>query len=203
MTPGLLVSHLPLQDAVQEVGETGAAFVTRVLTEPFRRALLREVEAETFARLDERVGPYGVHQQADQLALTGAEIADHPAVHRLCRDFTAAAGELRGWYPNDVSIQRYQPGSVGITPHLDGKRYRLLVAIFTLEGSAPLAICTDRDGTVQTEWQTVPGSLLLLRGPGLGGIEDGRPLHAVRGPDSGQRTSLTLRFDSRTGSRST
>lgn len=200
--PCALVANLGLPETLRSVADTGAAFVEGALTEAFRQALLDEVEAEPFETLAERVGQHGVRQQAEHRVLLGDEIDDHPGIDQLCREFMGAVGPLDGWHPNDVSIQRYQAGSVGISPHLDGKRYRYLVAIFTLEGSGPLAICTDREGTVQTEWQTVPGSLVLLRGPGLGGVEDGRPLHTVRGPDAGRRTSLSLRFDSRTGSQS-
>jgi hypothetical protein len=104
---------------------------------------------------------------------------------------------LGQWRPNHVSVQRYPPGALGITTHLDRKRYHYLVAVFTVEGCAPFIWCRDRAGTSEAVWHAGPGSLVLLRGPGLAGIEDGRPLHTVTGPPVGRRVSVTFRMDSR------
>ena len=49
-------------------------------------------------------------------------------------------GRSATYAPNEIYLQRYRPGSLGITPHLDGKRYRRLVAFFTVRGSACLAL---------------------------------------------------------------
>ena len=49
---------------------------------------------------------------------------------------------------------------------------------------------------------TAADGTILLRAPGLGGIEDGRPLHAVTGPVRGQRTSLGFRMDTSAPARS-
>ena len=199
-----LIADLDLQQPLRRLAEAGATFVPQALVEPFRDLLVHEADAGPFDRLPEQVGRYGVRQQAEHRVILGDDVGGYPGVDQLRREFAArirAHGDdiqgLGEWYPNDISIQRYQAGSLGISPHLDNKRYRYLVAIFTLEGAAPLALCTDRQGAVQHEWETVPGSLVLLRGPGLGGAEDGRPLHAVGGPTEGRRTSLTFRLDSR------
>jgi hypothetical protein len=87
------------------------------------------------------------------------------------------------------------PRRLGITPHLDLKRYHYLVAIITADGTAPFTICKNRAGDPLTIWAAAAGSLVLLRAPGLDGIDDGRPLHTVSGPDSGQRISVSLRMD--------
>ena len=100
---------------------------------------------------------------------------------------------LGDWRPDEVTVQRYASGSTGISSHRDGRRHAYLVAILTLEGSALLRQCSDRAGTTVGAWGAGAGSLVLLRGPGLGGIEDDRPLHAVDGPRGRRRTSLTLR----------
>lgn len=199
-----LVAELDLRQPLHRLTEAGATFVPRALTEPFRDLLMHEVNAGPFDRLPEQVGRYGVRQQAEHRVILGDDVGGYPGVDQLRREFVARlrahADDIQGlgeWYPNDTSIQRYQVGSLGISPHLDNKRYRYLVAIFTLEGAAPLALCTGRQGAVQQEWETVPGSLVLLRGPGLGGAADGRPLHTVAGPTGGRRTSLTFRLDSR------
>ena len=100
------------------------------------------------------------------------------------------------WCPNHAWVQRYRPGSRGITVHKDLKRHGLLVAVFTLEGSAAFTVCKNRAGDARMSWAAGPGSLVLLRGPGFDGTEDDRSLHAVGGPGSGQRVSLTFRMDS-------
>jgi hypothetical protein len=38
----------------------------------------------------------------------------------------------------------------------------------------------------------------LLRAPGLDDADDGRPLHAVSGPQTGQRISVSYRMDTTT-----
>ncbi|MQA85309.1 MAG: hypothetical protein GEV03_11955 [Streptosporangiales bacterium] len=182
--------------------EAGAAFLPQALDERFRRRLRRETEAGPFERLPEEVGPYGVRQQAELLAVRG-DMETYPAVGELrdelvrrVRDHGRGIEGLDRWHPNDVAVQRYPAGSLGISPHRDGKRHSYLVAVFTTGGSAPFALCRDRGGEVVEEWPTVPGSLVLLRGPGLAGVEDGRPFHTVGGPREGTRVSVTFRMDS-------
>ncbi|MDT7745565.1 MAG: hypothetical protein QOE59_4643, partial [Actinomycetota bacterium] len=145
-------------------------------------------------------GPFGVRQEGQHLVLTGEGIDRRPAVHALHEAVVAAvhehAGEIDGlgsWRPDEVTVQRYLPGSSGISVHRDGKRHRYLVAIVTLEGSARLRQCSDREGTTARAWEAGAGSLVLLRGPGLAGTDDDRPLHAVDGPGEHPRTSFTLR----------
>jgi hypothetical protein len=82
-----------------------------------------------------------------------------------------------------------------VTAHVDSKRFVLLIAVFTLLGSSEFLLCRGRSGDTVETWQTRLGTLVLLRGPGLGGLEDGRPFHVVRGPALGQRYSLTFRMD--------
>ena len=45
--------------------------------------------------------------------------------------------------------------------------FAVLVAIFTIEGSARFALCQTRAGEILQEWEAGPGSVTLLRGPGL------------------------------------
>ena len=79
---------------------------------------------------------------------------------------------------------------------MDQRRYRLLVAAFTLEGEAPFTVFEDRSATtVARAWTTQRGDLCLLRAPGLAGHPDGRPTHSVGGPGAGGRVSLTVRMN--------
>jgi alkylated DNA repair dioxygenase AlkB len=92
-------------------------------------------------------------------------------------------------------VQRYAPGALGVSPHLDSKRFAILVAIFTIQGSARFALCQNRAGTIIQEWDAGPGSLALLRGPGLLDAEDQRPFHTVHGPSAVRRFSITFRMN--------
>ena len=182
----------------------GAAHEAAVVPETLRRAVLDELRVETFVDLPPVEGPYGVRQEGEHRVLVGEDVAARPAVralHRAVVDAVRAhAAEIDGlgrWDPDEVAVQRYAPGSAGISPHRDGRRHRYLVAILTLEGTARLRRCSDRQGTTVRSWDADAGSLVLLRGPGLGGIEDDRPLHAVDGPHRGPRTSFTLRMTGR------
>ncbi len=96
---------------------------------------------------------------------------------------------------NDLVVQRYAPGSRGITPHRDHVRYRDLVAIVTLAGRARFYICTDRRGRDAREIPLPPGGLLLMRAPGFAGRSD-RPFHMLSEVTE-PRLSLGLRHDTR------
>ncbi len=96
---------------------------------------------------------------------------------------------------NDLIVQRYHPGSVGITPHRDHLKYEALVALFPLSGRARFCICADRQGSDSREIPTAPGDLILMRAPGLFGLRD-RPFHFLDRVES-RRISLGLRYDTR------
>ncbi len=188
-----------LGPALHRTARDGVAHESGVVPEPLREAVLAELEAERYVDLAPVEGPHRVRQQGEHVVLTADAIAARPAVaalHAAVVDAVWAHPEIDGldrWRPDEVTIQRYAPGSAGISSHRDGRRHAYLVAILTLEGSALLRQCSDRAGTTVHAWVAGAGSVVLLRGPGLGGVEDDRPLHAVDGPRDGRRTSLTLR----------
>lgn len=97
---------------------------------------------------------------------------------------------------NDLSLQRYAPGSIGITPHRDHVRYRGLVAIVVVAGGGRFFVCADRSGRDAREIPALPGHVILMRGPGFGGQRD-RPFHFVTDIES-WRLSFGLRHDSTT-----
>ncbi len=197
---GTVVLARDLGPVLHRTVRDGAAYEPAVVPEALCRAVLDELAAETLVALPPVEGPFGVRQEGEHLVLTGSEIDRRPAANTL-RDAVVAAvhahtSEIDGlgdWQPDEVTVQRYAPGGSGISVHRDGKRHRHLVAILTLEGSARLRLCSDREGTTIQAWDADAGSLVLLRGPGLAGTEDDRPLHAVDGPRGGPRTSFTLR----------
>lgn len=77
-----------------------------------------------------------------------------------------------------VALQKYDAGSIGITPHRDEKKYGLVIAIVPLIGKGDLSICDDRAGNNPKKQDTTPGNLILLRAPGYAGMHV-RPMHVV------------------------
>jgi hypothetical protein len=75
--------------------------------------------------------------------------------------------------------------------------FRRLVAFFTVHGSAWLSVFRERAGEEIARFSIGPGSLALLRAPGLGGLRDGRPFHAIVPVGVEERVSIGLRMDTR------
>lgn len=94
---------------------------------------------------------------------------------------------------NDLAVQHYPRGSLGITPHRDHIRYQGLVAIVTLSGAARFFLSTDRAGHGEREVPCPPGHLLLMRAPGFAGSQ-ARPFHCLR-EVAHTRLGLGLRYD--------
>ncbi len=193
-----MAPHLERRQALHQVHRTGAAFIQQALPAGFCSRVAAEVAAAAFEKLPEHEGQ--VRQKGELLVLT-ADLGAYPAIKGLRDELTdavrmdgAGIAGLDRWIPNEVSVQRYQAGAIGITPHLDLEKYQYLIAVFTVEGTARFTLCKNRAGDALAAWPARPGSLVLLRGPGLGGIDDGRPLHAITGPTAGQRISVGFRM---------
>jgi hypothetical protein len=196
-----LRDDLDLRRPLAEVDDLGGTLVEHALEDAFRAELEAATSALPFRRLAAEEGR--ARQGGDYHALT-APFGSVPAVQLLADDLVRhvhAAGAGAGdWVPNEVYVQRYRAGDLGITPHLDLKRYRYLVAVFTASGEAECMLCKNRAGDVLRSWLATAGSLVLLRAPGFADVDDGRLLHAVRGPAAGERISVSYRFDSRRAS---
>jgi hypothetical protein len=189
---------LDLQPLLAQLVEEGAAFAPGALREPFRSLLAAEVAGGPVRHYREQFGR--VRQQIEGFDLVDPFVG-FPRVAELCRALTllvreqgAAIRGLRTWRVNEAGVVIYRRGSIGITPHLDGKRYRRLVAVVTVSGEAELSICEDRSGSVSSAFEAGPGSITLLRGPGLRNRRDGRPFHAVSSPRNGERCAIGLRM---------
>lgn len=150
-------------------------------------------------------GQRAVRQETEECVIP-SPMQGYPLVDRLSGELVAlvrvhgrAVAGLGAWVPTAAFVQRYRPGGLGITPHLDGRRFGLLVTVFTTQGSAELSIHETRSGPVVARWDAAPGSLVLLRAPGLAGIDDGRPFHAVGRPRGQGRHSVSFRMETRRG----
>jgi hypothetical protein len=197
---------LPLGAALAETGRQGYARVPGALSGAWRTALVAEVVTWDFAPVPEQVGE--VRQRAEELAVR-LEDATLPVTASLAaalaRAVVSARTGIEGlacYRPNEATYQRYRGPDAGISPHRDFTNHRLLVAVFTLAGRARFRVVADRTGNEElAAWQTQPGDLCLLRGPGFGGEPDGRPLHAIGPPLEGERLSLAFRMTASRGER--
>jgi hypothetical protein len=191
-----------LRAALRATASSGFAHVDGLVELELLRALARELDGGPLRRMAGTFGKAGVRMEIDGFDLE-APFDGFPALSELAsafqervrRDGDGIRG-LRTWSPNEAGAARYRPGSVGVTSHMDGRWYRRLVAVFTVAGSARFEVRASREGDVLERWNAAAGSITLMRGPGLGGVRDGRPYHAVHGPPRGVRWSLALRMRS-------
>ncbi|MGQ0717767.1 MAG: hypothetical protein ACT4NP_10730 [Pseudonocardiales bacterium] len=191
----VLVRDLDWSTLLREVSEHGAAFAARAVGRPFCGQLAAELLDGPYKLVEAQIGQ--VRQEAESFAALVTELDRYPVLSSLCDELVRQIHQhgVSEWVPNEVAVQRYQPGSVGITPHRDQRRYAQLVAVITVAGSAPFTLCRNRDGDPIRTWQAAEGSLVLLRGPGLAGNPDGRPMHLIGGPTGTPRTSIGIRMD--------
>lgn len=189
-----------LQRALGDAASNGFAHVDDLVEPAFLHALVTELEGGPLRRMAGSFGKAGVRMEIDGFDV-GSPFDGFPAVTKLASAFAARVradgGGIRGlrtWVPNEAGVARYRSGSVGVTSHMDGRWYRRLVAVFTLAGSARFDVRASREGDLLERWDARAGSVTLMRGPGLAGVRDGRPYHAVHGPPRGVRWSLALRM---------
>lgn len=119
-----------------------------------------------------------------------AELEEHLALALKGLRPPVLAGRL-GF--NDLVVQRYHPGSFGITAHRDHVRYTGLVALIQLSGDGRFFISDTRSGFGAREISWRPGELLLMRAPGFAGRKD-RPFHYLSNIKI-ERYSIGLRHD--------
>ena len=79
---------------------------------------------------------------------------------------------------NSMSLQKYEKGSLGITPHRDGFKYKNIICNFNIGGRGRFFICSDRSGRDSREIEFATRSILIMRAPGFKG-SDIRPFHYV------------------------
>lgn len=194
-----------IDEVLDEVRREGFALVRKSLPPRECSRLLAEADAACgrFLRVPSRVN--GVNQRGDQLSM---RVGDPrcPAVNALAAslgDAMRSSSEdfgLGRFDPTEARYMRYRGRAGGLGPHRDGKCYGLVVAVYSLSGSAPFTVLPD--GTEPTVRLCVePGDLLLLRAPGFAGLPDGRRRHAVGAPLTGERVSLTMRMVGQRGHR--
>lgn len=182
-----MIKSFDLQAALAEIRAAGATSVP-ALQESARVALFEEASGYAYAPEPEVVGSGSrlVRQQMGSWEQFDANSHFTQLKHAwqalLDEELTAAQP-----YPfetplrfNSMALQKYQEGSLGITPHRDGRSYINLVCIFVIAGRGRFFVCADRAGTDGREIDASPGRVILMRAPGCFGTPD-RPFHFVTG----------------------
>jgi hypothetical protein len=185
------MSHPFFRDAgdltapIERIARVGAASLP-LLEEAFRLRLWSEAEGYRYIPEEEFVGSGEklVHQQMGSFE----SFPPGSAYLELQKAFQGWLDERLhnlSHYPfssqlifNSLSLQKYEQGSIGITPHRDGLRYINLVCVFVIAGQGRFFVCADRSGREALEIDATPGNAILMRAPGFKG-EDVRPFHFV------------------------
>ncbi len=192
------------ENMVKDTIKLGYSFDTQVLTRAFYLDLAKEVSGGPFEEfLDVSLGVYQKFavfspdyfspDTRNRFPLL-RELGD--AIGAIVRSNAAQNVPLRSWQPNDVAVQKYSGRYDGIGRHRDFASDIHLVASFTVKGTGEIGIHDRREDPNASKFiQTSPGSLLLLRAPGLvESDEDLRITHSVRSPYSSPRISVTYRL---------
>ncbi len=161
----------------------GTAFP--ILPEERRIALMHVAEKCAYEKQPTVVGPHKVREELSScgefpegspfIALA-EEIADMMNGKLSQAAMNPFGTRMIGF--NEMSLQKYDTGSIGITPHMDNRSSVDLVLVLTLKGRGDVFLCADREGTGRQKLPTAPGTLMILRAPGFLGSSK-RPFHYV------------------------
>lgn len=180
------VSTLPVDEIIGGL-EHHDALSLPILNEAFRRELLAEAESADFRPARESIGEgarivFQRMEVCDSFAKGSGFIALRDNFQSL---WDASFAEVSS-YPfecpvkfNDLMLQRYSPGEIGITPHRDRSAYRNVICLFVLAGRGRFCVCEDRSGKNFRDISNAPGEVILTRAPGFKRSQT-RPFHFVR-----------------------
>lgn len=181
-----LADPTDILQVIEKLSESGATSL-KMLSEDFRLALLEEAAGYTYQPLREVVGSGEnvVRQQMEMfsnfpheskyiLLKYSFQIWLDKHLKQMKHDPFKTPLNL-----NAFELLRYEAGSLGITAHRDGFRYKNLVCIFIIGGKGRFFVCSDRSGSDSRELDASPGNVILMRAPGFFGQNE-RPFHYVR-----------------------
>jgi hypothetical protein len=179
-------TNLNIGRILEELSSVGATSV-RLLDEDFRVALLKEAQDYDYEPEDEIVGSGDrvVRQQVSSfddfpedsgyvlLKNSFQDLLEKRVAQLGTNPFEAALGF------NSMVLQKYEEGSIGITPHRDGLSFINLVCVVVIGGRGSFYVCSDRSGKDSIKIDASPGNVIFMRAPGFLGSEDERPFHYV------------------------
>ncbi|MDA2921013.1 hypothetical protein MYX76_16250 [Desulfobacterota bacterium AH_259_B03_O07] len=186
MNENLVLDEFNINNLFEELNLIGATSF-KILNEGFRLRLLEEAETYSYKAEEEIVGSGDkiVRQQMSSFE----DFPKGSKFIKLKNCFQALLDDCLSnlkSYPfdtklifNSMSLQKYEKGSIGITPHRDGFRYKNIICNFNISGSGRFFICSDRSRKDSKEIDFPPGSILFMRAAGFLG-SDFRPFHYVK-----------------------
>ncbi len=180
-----VLENLDIDKVLQDLSDAGAASF-KILAEDFRMNLLGEAlqypyrpEAEIVGSGDrivrQQLGSFEDFPESSQFILL------KNSFEALLDPWVAHSGISPFQTPRcftSLVLQKYETGSLGITPHRDHLRYINLVCIFVIGGRGQFYVCADRSGKDAKEINASPGNVILMRAPGFLGSSD-RLFHYV------------------------
>ncbi len=173
-----------IERALYELKAHGGTAIP-ILPEERRMTLVHAAEQATYKNQPTVVGPYKVREELSSCG----EFSEESPFIALSEDMTDALNIKlaeasihpfggRAVSFNETSLQKYEKGSIGITPHKDNRSSLDLILVVTLKGKGDVFLCADREGTGRKKLPTAPGTLMILRAPGFLGSSR-RPFHYV------------------------
>lgn len=171
--------------AVERLASVGGIVIPRYLDEAFREQTLAKLHTLNYRRQVRIAGPAKVRQ----------DYFDVPAAHRIgylatLRDEVCGHLDERfrllGACPfagklafEEISVQKYEPGSTGIGSHQDFNPCKNLIALLVFTGTCTFVLSRTRGGRDEV-FHVGPADLVLLRARGFLG-DDGakRPFHHI------------------------
>ncbi len=154
--------------------EGGVSFP--LIGEDYRNELLAEAERYTYVKQEEIVGPNKVREQLSSCK----HIPAKSVFYHFAKDFQETfLHKLIKLNLSELSLQLYEQGSLGITPHRDWSDQINMICNVMLVGEAKVALCDDREGRNPRYLDTTPGNMTILRAPGFLN-SDIRPFHFVK-----------------------
>lgn len=154
-----------------------------ILSEERRLSLSKEAEKYAYKKQPEIVGKKKVREQLSSFD----QLPESSLFKKLQEDFVdllnykLSLSKLKPFGTNPISfnegvLQKYEKGSIGITPHLDGLSCVNLILIFMIKGKGDVFICDDRKGSNPRLLDTTLGNMTILRAPGFFASSK-RPFH--------------------------
>ena len=159
---------------------------SKILDEGFRSSLLKEAEGYAYKPEKEIVGRGNrivrQHMGSFDEFPSGSKYVLLRKTFQALLDARLAGSAASSFAApvnlDSMVLQKYEEGSLGITPHRDRSVYVNLVCIFCIGGRGKFHICSDRAGSDAREIDASPGRVILMRAPGFLGSKE-RAFHCV------------------------
>ena len=171
-----LARDLKWSTLLSEVTEQGAAFAARAIDQPCCAQLAAELGGGPYEPVVPVIGQ--VRQQAEAFEVAVEQLhRRYPVLAELCGELVGQVQRhgVPGWVPNEVAIQRYQPGSLGITPHRDQRRFAQLLPWSRLPGRRRSPCVATDPATRSTRGRPTRAASFCCEGPGWSVTRMGGP----------------------------